>query len=356
MKTALPRRVAGLSALAVAALLSAPGDAAAQAGSGVTIYGLFDAAMRQANNANASRASLRTMEDGIMTGSRLGLRGREDLGGGLSAVFTLESGFDPSTGLSLQSTPTADYGQAQSTTRFWGREMHAGLRTPWGGFTVGRNYTLAHAMAARFQPQGNPNSTAHSLFSSHHIARQDNIVRADTRLGGVDLLAAYTFGEQAGSRANSAWAAGAGYAQGALALGAYVQVMKNLAGNETRKVVGLGGNYRFGPAFHLFGGAMQRTSKASPQENRAWTLGANIVVAERSTLSLAHYSDDQSGSAALDGRRRVSWATVNYLFSRRTDVYAVVDTNVVEGGYARPAFMGTKGSQTGLVLGVRHRF
>ncbi|MDP1648692.1 MAG: porin [Rubrivivax sp.] len=155
---------------------------------------------------------------------------------------------------------------------------------------------------------------------------------------------------------NSSWALGAGYAEGALALGAYVQQMKNLAGTETRKVVGLGGNYRFARVFHLFAGVMQRTSAVSPQENLAFTIGANIRLGEQSTLSLAHYNDDQSGSAALDGSRQVSWVTVNYAFSRRTDLYAVIDTNVVEGGDAKPAFMGTKGSQTGLALGLRHRF
>lgn len=347
------------AALAAATLLALPAAVSAQsatAGSSVTLYGLYDAAVRRASNATAGGGGLLTMEDGIMTGSRLGVRGREPLGGGLAAVFTLESGFDPSTGLSLQSTPTADFGQVQSTTRFWGREIHAGLRAPWGGFTVGRNYTLAHALAARFQPQGNPNSTAHSLFSSHHIARQDNIVRADAKVAGVDLLAAYTFGEQGADRANGAWAVGLGYTKDALSLAGYVQEMQNLTGSETRRIVGLGGNYRVGPVLHLFGGAMQRSSKVSPQENRAWTLGANVVVSKTTTISVAHYDDDQTGSAALKGSRKLTWVTANHAFSRRTDVYAVADLNEVKGGYARPAFMGTLGRQTGYAVGLRHRF
>jgi predicted porin len=346
-------------ALAVAALASSPPAAAqatAAAGDSVTIYGLFDAATRQINNASAGRGRLRSMDDGIFTGTRLGFRGREDLGGGLSALFTLEAGFDPSSGLSLQGTPTGDFGQATAPIRFWGRESHVGLRSRWGGVTVGRQYTVAHTIAARFQPLGNPNSAAHSLFSSHHIARQDNVIRFDAKAGGVDWAAAYTFGEQSSSSANSSWAAGAGYQSGALALGAYVQQMKNLAGSETRKITGLGGNYRFAPAFQLFGGVMQRTNAVSPQENLAFTIGAYFQLTGLSTLSVAHYNDDQSGGVALDGSRQVSWVTVNYAFSRRTDVYAVVDTNIVEGGYAKPAFMGTKGSQTGLALGLRHRF
>jgi len=341
------------AAMAAMALALTPFAALAQ---NVTVYGLFDAAVRQINNANAARDSLKTMEDGIFTGSRLGFRGREDLGGGLAAVFTLESGFDPSTGTSLQGTPTGDYGQVTAPTRFWGREIHAGLRSSLGGVTVGRQYTLAHAMAARFQPLGNPNSTAHSLFSSHHVARQDNMLRLDASIAGVELAASHTFGEQAGSSANGAWGVSAGYAGKTFAVGGVLQQMKNLVGSEERKIVGLGGNVKFNATVALFGGAMQRSSKVSPQDNQAWTLGANIELADNITLSLAHYNDEQSGSATLDGKRQVSWVTANYRFSRRTDVYAVADSNVVEGGYAKPAFMGTKGSQTGLALGLRHRF
>jgi predicted porin len=345
--------------LALAALmaLATPLTALAQAAaSSVTVYGLFDAAARHASNVTANRDSLKTLEDGIFTGSRLGFRGREDLGKGLSAVFTLESGFDPSTGGSLQATPTADYGQTLAPTRFWGREIHMGLRGPWGGITLGRQYTVAHSIASRFQPQGNPNSTAHSLFSSHHIARQDNVVRLDTKAAGVDFTLAYTFGEQASTSANSSTSFGVGYTAGNVSLGAYAQEMKNLAGNETRTVLGAGGNYKMSPTWTLFGGVMQRTSEVSPQENLAWTLGTNIDLSKEVTLSLAYYDDDQSGSAALNGSRKVGWVTANYKFSRRTDVYAVLDSNHVEGGYAKPAFMGTKGSQTGLAFGMRHRF
>lgn len=341
----------------IAALAACASSAAlAQTPSTVTIYGLVDAAVRQANNVTANRDSRKTMDDGIFTGSRLGFRGREDLGGGWAATVNMEAGFEVGSGLSLQGTPTGDYGQVTAPTRFWGREIHLGLRGPWGGINLGRQYTVAHSLAARFQPLGNPNNTAYSLFSSHHVPRQDNMLRLDTKAAGIDFTASYTFGEQAASSANASWALGAGYSAGALQLGAYVQQLKNLAGTETRKVVGVGGNYKLGPALTLYGGLMQRTNAVSPQENLAFTLGANIELAKNITLSLAHYNDDQSGSAALDGSREVWWVTASYRFSRRTDVYAVLDSNHVEGGYAKPAFMGTKGSQTGVVLGLRHRF
>ncbi|TDP63471.1 porin [Roseateles toxinivorans] len=352
MKKSIRRIASGAAGLAC---LSLPLPGAAQ--SNVTIYGLFDAATRYATNVGAGRESRTTMEDGIFTGSRLGLRVREDLGNGLAAALTMESGFDPSSGVSLQATPTADFGQTQASPRFWGREVHLGLRSSQGwGVLLGRQYTLAHAVAARFQPLGNPNSTAHSIFSSHHIARQDNMLRVDAKLGGVDLAASRTLGEVAGSDANGSWAMSAGYASGPLFVGGYVQQLKNLAGTETRKILGLGGNYKVSPMFTLFAGAMRRTDAVSPQSNKVWTLGINVELRPNVTLSLAHLSDSQTGSTALKGSRKVSYASASYRFSPRTDIYAVVDGNQVDGGYAKPAFMGAKGDQSALTVGLRHRF
>lgn len=342
---------------ALAALPAEAQNAPTAATSNVTIYGLFDAAVRRANNVVAATDdSVTTMEDGLITGSRLGFRGTEDLGGGWRAAFTMESGFDPSNGNSLQGTTTADYGQEAASPRFWGREINVALRNSWGGITLGRQYTTAHQIAARFQPLGNPNSTALSLFSSHHVARQDNVVRLDTKLGDVEIQASRTVGEQAVSSANASWAVGATYVKGDLALSGYVQQMENRAGTEKRKIVGAGGNYRFNPTFALFGGHMQRRSEVSPQENKVWALGANVEVTDSATLSVEYFDDRQTGSAALEGSRKVAWVTANYRFSRRTDVYAMLDRNRVVDGYAKPAFMGTLGSQTALSVGLRHRF
>jgi predicted porin len=328
------------------------------AASSVTVYGLIDAVVRRADNVKPTTSdAVTSMEDGLFTGSRLGFRGVEDLGGGWRAGFVMESGYDPGNGTSSQGTATADYGQDAASPRFWGREVNVNLRNNWGGVTLGRQYTVAHQIAARFQPQGNPNNLALSLFSSHHVARQDNVMRLDTKLAGVDVQASRTFGEQAeSSSANASWALGAVYAGHGFTLGGYVQQMENRAGTEERDIVGVGGNYKFNPIFTLFGGYMQRSAEVSPQENKVWTLGANVELASAVTLSLAHYNDQQSGSAALEGSREVSWITASYRFSRRTDVYALVDHNKVVDGYAKPAFMGTLGSQTALNVGLRHRF
>ncbi|MGH1552201.1 porin [Streptomyces sp. L7] len=74
--------------------------AAAQTAGGVTLYGLIDTTIRYSTRENAAGNRNLQMTDGVLTGSRWGLRGTEDLGGGTKALFILESGFSPDTGSS----------------------------------------------------------------------------------------------------------------------------------------------------------------------------------------------------------------------------------------------------------------
>jgi predicted porin len=77
---------------------------AAHAQSSVTLYGLLDAGITYANKVATSTGhdSLVKYGDGVASGSRWGLRGTEDLGGGLKALFVLESGFSTGDGTSGQ--------------------------------------------------------------------------------------------------------------------------------------------------------------------------------------------------------------------------------------------------------------
>ena len=99
-----------------------------RAESGVTIYGLLDTTVRTATHAGAGGRHLSGMNDGAFTGSRLGLRGTEDLGDGLQAFFSLEQGLDPSSGTLTQATASSNYGQSAAPAgRAFGREALVGL-------------------------------------------------------------------------------------------------------------------------------------------------------------------------------------------------------------------------------------
>ncbi len=84
------KNAVSLSGLALAAsAVCAP--TAVHAQSSVTLYGILDAGITYVNNAGGAHQF--KFDDGISYGNRIGFKGVEDLGGGLQAVFVLESGF-----------------------------------------------------------------------------------------------------------------------------------------------------------------------------------------------------------------------------------------------------------------------
>src|SRR5437868_3826129 len=113
-----------LIAAASATALFAP---LAHAQSSVTLYGLIDAGIAYTNNVNGG--SQWRMTTGTINGSRFGLRGTEDLGGGLKALFVLENGFN------------ANNGALGQDGKLFGRHAYVGLsRSGFGTLTLGRQY------------------------------------------------------------------------------------------------------------------------------------------------------------------------------------------------------------------------
>src|ERR1700742_4459947 len=82
--------------ISLAILLMAGGSGTAMAQSSVTLYGIVDEGIMFNNNARTGQQY--ALVSGSESGSRWGLRGTEDLGGGLSTIFVLEGGFNSSTG------------------------------------------------------------------------------------------------------------------------------------------------------------------------------------------------------------------------------------------------------------------
>lgn len=343
-----------IAAIVTTAAITAPVAAQAQT-STQTLYGLVDVTVRHANNVGANGASLNSMGDGLFTGSRLGFRGTEDLGGGLRALYTLEMGLDPSSGIALQSTATGNYGQAASASgRAFGRELWVGVgSSALGTLTLGRQYTLAHQAAGRIQPQSNPNLDAITVFANHHIARQDNMVKYVKELGPVSLAGSVTLSEALGRGS----ALSATYTSGPVDAVVYGQNMSAATGGETRKIRGAGLAYQFAPVLKGFAGYMTRSHEISAQRNKVALIGASYNITPTLVLSAAYSEDRQNrfGTTA-SGTRQTTWLAADYFLSKRTDLYAEVDHNKLSGGYVLPAFMGSRGSQTGVTVGLRHRF
>ena len=123
--------------LVALAALASVGAAFAQ--STVTLYGRVDVALMyieqktttllQGTQKTATGNPGFAVNSAGLTGSRWGLKGSEDLGGGLKAIFQLESGF------------TVDTGGSGQGGLLFGRQAYGGFEGNWGTFTVGRQYS-----------------------------------------------------------------------------------------------------------------------------------------------------------------------------------------------------------------------
>ena len=115
--------------------------ALSQAQSSVTLYGIVDAGLTYTNNQKGAKNFQQT--SGKLSGSRWGLKGTEDLGDSLKAVFTLENGFRPNDGT---------LGQGG---REFGRQAFVGLaKTGIGTVTLGRQYEPLADLVAQYAGSG----------------------------------------------------------------------------------------------------------------------------------------------------------------------------------------------------------
>ncbi|KAA0083903.1 porin [Trinickia soli] len=226
-ETQLNKRVLKLSAVALAAGLAA---GAAQAQSSVTLYGIVDTGIGYQNNqapalgaTSGGHASTR-MINGIWSGSRFGMKGSEDLGGGTKAIFTLEEGFNSATGA-----------MAVSGLAF-NRQAFVGLTDArLGTFTAGRQYTAYYTLLSPWSPT----TWLTGAFGAHpgDIDSLDTNYRANNSfvfmsptIGGLTLGGSYSIGGEPGSfNAGSTWSAAAQYKNGPLGIAAGIQRVNNSA-------------------------------------------------------------------------------------------------------------------------------
>jgi len=191
---------------------------AAHAQSSVTLYGIIDQGIDYTNNAGHG-AALR-MQSGDVLGSRFGLKGSEDLGGGLSAVFRLENGFNAANGA---------LGQGG---RLFGRQAYVGLSSDkYGTLTLGRQYDptadLFAAQTAAGNWAGNIAAVPFDNDNADWDFRVNNSVKyTSPTIGGFSGEAMYAFSNTAGGFAENRLISAAGQYQtgGLTAVAAYMRI------------------------------------------------------------------------------------------------------------------------------------
>jgi outer membrane protein OmpU len=194
----------------------------AVAQSSVTLYGRLDAGITYVSNAGG--ASQYKFDDGVLYGNRWGLKGIEDLGGGLSTVFVLENGFSLGTGNFRQ-------GGAE-----FGRQAYVGLKNQYGSITMGNQYDFV------WDYLGLPGYNLGAFTSGYglhegdldgYLGRrlQNSIKFSSADFNGFRGGALYSFSNVAGNfHQGSSWSAGASYNHGDFSAGAAYTRLNNPSG------------------------------------------------------------------------------------------------------------------------------
>jgi predicted porin len=361
--------------LAMLAISAATGLCAqgAHAQSNVTIYGLVDAAVEYSSQGSGS---LIRMQPGSYQGSRLGFRGNEDLGGGSSAFFIIESGF------------VADTGVAAQGGRMFGRQAFVGLKNGLGSLSIGRQYSplynaLVQQDAFQYTMIGGipaltitkPAGTTGALLGTWEAyGRVDNAIVYDSPdLAGVSAHLMYAPGEVAGSRA-------AGRLEGSHLRYNRGAVDVNVSWTNARDALDLGartartagGSYDFGTV-RLFAGYVKDSSNVAsatgtrmPQSVvEIYDIGARFALTPHVTLvgQADRIHDDSEGLAASKDADAFNLGA-EYGFSKRTIVYASAGTvsNQNGSGYSWGSGTALGGKVTGnprartANIGLRHTF
>ncbi len=342
--------------LVAIAVLAFAGAASAQ--SSVTLYGRIDASI---GSVKTTSGGVTVADPGVQimsgahTGSRWGLKGSEDLGGGLKANFTLEQGFNIDTGM-------------PSGARQFHRQAFVGLSGGFGALNIGRQYDVTDTMYGNYDPFGYSgyapmgyafNAGCGAGGSGDCVGRQDNAVTYTTpSMGGFGVMALWAPGEDKVPGINGAgrvYGIMANYANGPIAAGLGWQSNK-AGGAQTRQDTNFGMSYNLGVA-KLYLQLEEGKNKnpiapgAGSGKDTGYAIGATMPVgAATLTAGYAYEKQKIGGNKVSDA---TSWGLMGaYNLSKRTYVYAAYNRG--ETDFTAPALATLKTTRYG--LGVVHNF
>ena len=418
-----------LIAGAVAALLASLG---AHAQSTVTVYGVVDAGYNRVSGLRQGTAN--TIASGIMEGTRFGLRGSEDIGGGYKGIFTLESRVEadtgglsnrPNSGLQLPDristsvlTSTAGLplslaartgvvgvvNNSLATSAFgvnlagnlFDRQAYGGLVTPFGAFTLGRQYTPGYLTQASFDASLTQSSLAAGQVASLPPVfdiRLSNTLQYGIQAAGVTAALMYGAGEVAGNSSAGRFYGGMVlYKTPAFAVGFGHNEKRNELGQKSLTNNVVGANVTIGPGaiYGMYatirddnpsglssiagavttatgsaavGAAFQSAyNTAFQQDANLMHIGYRMIVGANTIVVAYNRLDDKR---VVNADTDSYGITYTYALSKRTNLNAVLTRfNNKGAGQVAPGGNGFIGGVTdtagtdssNVALGIRHTF
>jgi len=379
------------SLLALAAMGAFAGTAQAQ--SSVTVYGILDMGYSSVNTKSSAAAPVDTTTSGLnvaqpLSNSRIGFRGVEDLGGGLTAGFTIEGNVHANPGTT---------GSNNATAFQFGRHQFVTLTSKdAGGVLVGKTDSIVKQIFDAFDAgfannltgayDGMGTSLSDIDTSSNIIGnRRDSVLRyTSPSLAGVNLSAGYmknTLKTDTGAASttdtedNTGYELGGRYAKGAIAAGVGYRSAKSqnvaiaavaavpatpttgtvavAAANTVTNSWAAGLSYNAGPVIgylQYFNQAIKNELNSTEVKENAYAFGLRAPLGA-ATLFASYTTGGKTSAANIDSKMTGYQAGGLYALSKRTDLYALYGASKMKADN-----VANESTGQGMALGIRHTF
>jgi predicted porin len=338
-----------LLTMAVAGALAAPVAAFAQ----VTVYGSIDTGIKQQSKlfitpfgATGSKLSV---EPQIKKTNRWGLKGSDDLGGGLMANFMLEGGFNSDNGTGLSAGGGLDFA----------RRAVLGFSKGGNNVDLGREYTL------NFKTQGIYDPLSHDYGGSAGIqggvgtagVRTSDSVTASFRFGTGGVAVQYGAGEQVDDNGSGSYKAVNGdMAFGPVTVGAAWGSREAVAPALTdTTTTNVGAAYKMGAFTFRLGLGTEEIDTGNESTKLSGGVQYDFSPTLTGRVSYYNLSVDNAGGAEI-GSAKTAVVNVEYSLSKRTLVYVVFDRKTLEGTLRTGAVGTPDDGATGIGAGITHVF
>ena len=335
-----------LVTMAVASALAAPVAALAD----VSVYGSIDTGIRQQSKdvSTGVEESVLTVQSSGKKTNRWGVKGSEDLGGGLMVNFNLEGAYASDDGSTAS---------ASGATGIFNRYAVVGLSKGGNKVDIGRDYTLNFRTHGIYDPLSHDYGGAAGVQGNNTAGtRVSNSIMGAFRFGAGGVAVQYAPGEVPGEGGAGTYTAFSGdMTFGPAIVGAAFGSRgdPNPLGSADVDTTNVGGAYKMGAFTFRLGYSMEETDGGD--ENTKLSGGVQYDFSPTLTGRLSYYDFKNESSAGTElGKAKVFVVNVEYSLSKRTLVYGVVDRKDLSGSQITALELGD--GATGMAVGIVHNF
>ena len=350
-----------LLTMAVAGALAVPAAAFAQ----VTVFGTMDGAIRQQSKivtATGTDSQLSIPAD-LRTTNRWGLRGSEDMGGGLMANFWLEGQYATDTGAmgSGPTTVTSGTNTAASINANQGifqRKAVVGLSKGGNSVDIGRDYTVNFKAQGIYDPMSYT-YTGIAPTAGTNVAgtRSNNLITAGFRFGSGGVRVDYALGEVVGESWGTRTGFMGDFAFGPVTIAGAFSTQTNTTDTTDTDTWNIGGVYRMG-AFTFRAGMSSTEAETAgvKTETPMWMLGVQYAISPTLNGRVGYYNTTTEVAGTETAKSKLAIVALDYILSKRTTAYLVFDSRDLSGT-AAPGTVGTLADGArGIGAGIAHSF